>query len=40
MAEGTRVLKAEGTVYTKPPGKEDFLVSREERKLICLECSR
>ena len=30
MAEGTRVLKAEGTVYTKPPGREDFLDSREE----------
>ena len=40
MAEGTRVLKAEETVYTKPPGREDFLVSREERKLICLEYSR
>ena len=40
MAEGTRVLKAEGTGYTKPPGREDFLASREERKPICLEYSR
>ena len=38
MAEGTRVLKAEGTVYTKPPGREDFLDSREETAKSLQSC--